>query len=49
MVLGETEAPFLEPHADFHVHWVPEQKQGLHGNLGLTWLQFLEDLLGKQG
>ena len=24
-------------------------KQRLHRNLGQTWLQFLEDLLGKQG
>ena len=33
----------------FHVHWVPGQSRRLHRNLGQTCLQFLEDLLGKQG
>ena len=27
----------------------PRTKQGLCGNLGWTWLRFLEDLLGKWG
>ena len=46
--LGEMETPFLK---GAHGHsWAlgPRAKLNFHRNQGQTWLQFLEDLLGKQ-
>ena len=47
--LGEAEIPFLENACRLSHVLGPREKQGLQGNLGHAWLQFLEDLLGNQG
>ena len=49
MGLGETETPFLKCVHICSRGLCPREKQSLHRNLGQTKLQFLEDLLGKQG
>ena len=49
MGLGETETPFLKCVHICSRGLCPREKQSLHRNLGQTRLQFLEDLLGKQG
>ena len=47
--LGEMETPFLKGAHRLSRALGPRAKQSLHRNLGQTWLQFLEDILGKQG
>ena len=47
--LGDTETPFLKEVHRLSCALGPRAKQSLHRNLGQIWLQFLEDLLGKQG
>lgn len=47
--LGEIETPFLKGAHRLSRVLGPRAKQSLHRNLGQTWLQFSEDLLGKQG
>ena len=47
--LGEIETPFLTGTHRLSCVLGPRAKQRLHRNLSHTWLQFLEDLLGKQG
>ncbi len=49
MGLGEMETPFLKGTPRLSHALGPRAKQSLYSNLGQTWLQFLEDLLGKQG
>ena len=49
MGLGEMETPFLKGAYRLSCALSPRAKQSLHRNLGQTRLQFLEDLLGKQG
>ena len=46
---GVNREPILERHTHFHVCLGHRAKQRLHNHLGQTWLQFLEDLLGKIG
>ena len=47
--LGETETPFLRGIHRISCALGPREKQRLHKKLGQTYLQILEDLLGKQG
>ena len=47
--LGETETPFLKGAHGLSRALDPRADRGLHRNLGQTRLQFLEDILGKQG
>ena len=47
--LGETETPFIKGTHRILRALGPRAKQSLHRNLGQTWLQFLEDFLGKEG
>ena len=47
--LGEMETPLLKGTHRLSCALGPRVKQRLHRNLGQTCLQFLENLLGKQG
>ena len=47
--LGKTETPLLEGTHRIPFAQGPRTKQGLHKNLGQTYLWVLEGLLGKQG
>ena len=47
--LGQTETPFLKGVHRLSRALGPRTKQKLHRNLGWTYMQFLEDLLGKEG
>ena len=47
--LAEIETPILEGAHKVSCALGPRAKQGLHKNLGQTYLQVLEDLLGRQG
>ena len=49
MELGEMENPFLKGTHRLSCALDPRAKQSLHRNLGWTCLQFVVDLLGKQG
>ena len=49
MGLGEMETPFLKGTHRLSCALNPREEQSLQGNLGQTWPQFLEDILGKQG
>ena len=47
--LGEMETLFFKDAHRLLYALGPRAKRRLHRNLGQTWLQFLEDLLGKRG